>query len=157
MYDNDNENLCVIDKLSLAILKAFDENKAEEWLNERRDELYRMQSVTEAAALDLEKKLGKEVARAIVEKAPNMYNLCCDRIRDVAAVIKEKGKLYDDFESAIELYREKGIVDGEAVEVVEFNSLMEFVYIGRQARCNEMLKYKDAYMLMDNLFVELDC
>lgn len=149
LYDNNCDDLDIIDKLSLAILKAFDENKAQEWLNERKDKLLNMPSVTEEAALDLKNKFGKEAADSIIKQAPNMYDLCSDRIKSVASVINEKGKLYDSFESAIELYQEKGIVVGNTTDVIDFNSLMEFVYLGRKANFNEMLQNKEAYIIMN--------
>ncbi len=151
LYDNDRENVAIIDKLSLATLKAHDESKALAWLEERRNELLNMPSVTPEAASDLKKKLGESMAEVVIYQAPNMYNLCVDRVKNVAYIIQEKDRLYYDFESAVDLYKEKGMVAGEEAEISEFNSLMAFVYIGRKARLNERLQYKDAYIVMDNL------
>lgn len=151
LYDNDRTNISVIDKLSLAILKAFDEHQAIGWLNERREELLEMSSVSEEGALHLEKERGKDVAMFFVALAPNMYQLCSDRVKLVANILEENGRLYYDFESAIEYYKKDGVVDGETPEIVEFNSLMEFVYLGRKARYNEMLNNRNAYTIYNFL------
>ncbi|MBO2603865.1 hypothetical protein I6M34_12245 [Shewanella algae] len=154
LYDLDTENVAIIDKLSLAILKAFDEQTAIDWLNERKDELKSMSSVTPEAESDLKEKFGAATASIIVNQAPNMYDLCFDRVKTVNVKIQEKGRLYYDFESAIELYKKEGVVSGESDAVSEFNDLMDFVYLGRKARENEKLKDKDAYLIMDNLYFE---
>ncbi|MBT9100466.1 DUF4145 domain-containing protein [Methylovulum psychrotolerans] len=149
LYDNDCNNLDIIDKLSLATLKAFDKNKAQEWLDERKDKLLNMPSVTKVGALNLQNKYGKEKADIVVKNALNMYDLCSDKIKSVASVINEKGNLYDSFESAIALYQNKGIVTGSTADVIEFNSLMEFVYLGRRDCSNERLQNKEAYIIMN--------
>lgn len=51
----------------------------------------------------------------------------------VAQNINENGKLYIDFESAIEYYQGIGPVHGDSDEIKEFNSIMEFLYLGRKS------------------------
>jgi len=148
LYDNDPNNLMRIDKLSLSILKSFDEEYAKEWLDERKNELSSLISVNKEIIPDLEKKFGKEVAKLIVNDAPNMYDSCCDRIKNVSETIDQKGRLYFDFESAKSLYLEKGVLEGETEEVKDFNLIMEFLYLGRKVRKNELLKEKDAYVVL---------
>ncbi|MBL1352951.1 MAG: hypothetical protein COA61_006420 [Zetaproteobacteria bacterium] len=154
LFEQDKENVAIIDKLSLATLKAFDEARAIAWLDEQKEKLLNMASVTPEAALDLKTKLGESTAQIIISQGPNMYDLCVDRVRTVSQTIQEKGCLYDDFESAVDLYKEKGIVKGELDEITDFNNLMEFVYLGRKARLNERLQQKDSYIIMDNLSFE---
>jgi len=157
LYDNDPENVSIIDKFSLATLKAHDETKAIAWLDDRKDELSNMASVTPVAALDYKANLGEELASIIINQAPDMYSLCIDRVNTVAKTIQEKGRLYDDFESAIDLYKDKGVIEGETDETSEFNDLMGFVYLGRKARTNEKLSERDSYIVMDNLTFEVNC
>jgi hypothetical protein len=157
LYDNDPENVSIIDKFSLATLKAYDETKAIEWLENRKDELSDMASVTPVAALDYKANLGEELANIIIGQAPDMYDLCINRVKTVAKTIKEKGRLYDDFESAIDLYKDKGVIEGKTAEIAEFNDLMEFVYLGRKARENGKLNERDSYIVMDNLTFEVNC
>ncbi|XNT00856.1 hypothetical protein AB6D20_009930 [Vibrio splendidus] len=116
-----------------------------------------MTSVTTEAAQDLKDKIGESTANIIISQAPNMFDLCMKRVKIVAKTIQEKGRLYDDFESAIELYKEKGIVEGETDEISKFNNLMDFVYLGRKTRTNEKLDDKDSYILMDNLTFDINC
>jgi hypothetical protein len=151
LYDGDKDNVSIIDKLSLAILKAFDESKALEWLDEKKDYLKNMSSITSESASYLERILGESTAKVIINQAQNMYDLCSGRVKNVSTIIQDKGRLYYDFESAIDIYREKGVVAGESDEISEFNRLMEFVYLGRRSRPNETLKERDAYIIMDNL------
>lgn len=156
LFDQDNENISIIDKLSLATLKAFDETKAVAWLEQFKEKFSNMPSVTSDAILDLKAKFGEDVCDIIVSQAPNMYDLCIQRITTVAQTIKAKGRLYDDFESAIGLYKEKGIILDDSNEITEFNNLMEFVYLGRKEKFNERLKHKDSYVTMNNLSLESD-
>ncbi|AHF07594.1 hypothetical protein [Desulfitobacterium metallireducens] len=155
-YLNDKypENIIIIDKLALAILKAFDKEKAFNWIEERKETLSNTPSVSKRAEQDLEEKIGKELASIIIAEAPNMYDLCNERIRMVGNILEQKGKLYDDFEGAIDHYYEKGIVQGETPDVLEFNSIMEFLYLGRKSRRNELLKERDSYLVIDNIFKE---
>lgn len=157
IYDGDTENVSIIDKLSLATLKAYDETQAITWLEDRKDKLTNMASVTTEAAQDLKNKIGESTANIIISQAPNMFDLCIKRVKTVAKTIQEKGRLYDDFESAIKLYKEKGIVEGETDEISEFNNLMAFVYLGRKTRTNEKLDDKDSYIVMDNLTFDINC
>lgn len=154
LFEKDKENIAIIDKLSLATLKAFDEPKAISWLDKQKGKLLNMPSVTPEAALDLKKKLGETTAQIIISQAPNMYNFCVDRVMNVSQTIQKKGRLYDDFESAVALYKDEGHVKGESDEISDFNNLMEFVYLGRKARLNERLQEKDSYIIMDNLSFE---
>ena len=145
-------NLLVIDKLSLSILKAFNKETAIHWIEERKECLKNTSSVSAEAESNIVGKMGREYADVILSNAPNMYDLCIGRINNVANVIESKGKLYDDFESAIELYYEKGIIEGVEADIIEFNSIMEFLYLGRKAKKNELLKEKGSYFLVDNIF-----
>lgn len=153
-YLNDRypENMLVLDKLSLAILKVFDRETAINWIEKRKELLENTPSVSEKAKLDMIEKMGNELASMIISDAPNMYQLCLNRINSVANTIETRGKLYDDFESAITLYYQEGIINGDTSDVIEFNSVMEFLYLGRKAKKNQLLEDKEEYLLIDNLF-----
>lgn len=127
------ENTIIIDKLSLAILKAFDEDQALCWIEERKEKLQTMSSVSENAEKDIVDKSGEDVGRLIIELAPNMYDNCVENVKLLAKNISENGKLYLDFESAIEYYQSIGPVQGDSDEIKEFNSIMEFLYLGRKS------------------------
>lgn len=149
LYEADCENIAVIDRLSLAILKAFGEGKAKEWLLERRDKLSGMKTVADDVVIKLREKYGSAYAQSIVDNAPaNMFVLCMDRITEVGSMLEEKGRLYEDFEGALELFNREGRVDGDTSETSEFNSLMEFVYLGRKPKANDRLDNLDDYLKM---------
>lgn len=149
LYNNNQGNIMVIDKLVLSILKSFDKEKAIKWLNSKQSILKNMSTVTEQAIKDISEKYGIEVAQQIVDNAPkNMYISCNERLNEVDEIISKNGILYNSFESAIELYKEKGYVEGENEEIKEFNSIMEFVYLGRRVIKNNKLKELDKYTVM---------
>ncbi|GAA0337254.1 hypothetical protein GCM10008967_29420 [Bacillus carboniphilus] len=134
LYSKYPENIMIIDKLSLAILKSHNKDAAIKWIEERKDKLKATPSVTKSAENDIIEKAGEELARIIISTAPNMYDLCTERINLVADNISKNGNLYNDFESAIDHYRVSGTIVGESSEVKEFNSIMEFLYLGRKSK-----------------------
>lgn len=133
LYKKYPDNLMVIDKLSLALLKAFDKKTALNWVEDRRSTLEKTHSVTTEAYNATAEKCGEAIANLIDALGPNMYDLCIARIESVAELIAEKGKLYDDFESAIVFYQQEGRVSGSTADVEEFNSIMDFLYLGRKS------------------------
>lgn len=138
----------IIDKLVLSILKSYDKEKAILWLNSKRNTLENMNTVTEQVIKDISEKYGDAVAQQIVDNAPkNMYISCNERLNEVDKIITKNG-IFSDFESAIELYKEKGHVQGEEEEIKEFNSIMEFIYLGRRAIKNNKLNELDKYTVM---------
>lgn len=76
-------------------------------------------------------EFNNESYRALVSDLIN-DELCSERVELVASEINKSGKLYNDFESAMPFYQEAGIVNGVSPEVKEFNSIMEFLYLGRE-------------------------
>lgn len=135
LYIKDPENIFIIDKLSLAILKAFDKEKALNWLEERKDKLRKISSVN-INQPDNISSMNEELVENISISCPDMYELCVGKINMISAEIERNGRLYDDFESAIEYYRNSGIVQGDTPEIKEFNSIMEFLYLGRKSNRN---------------------
>ena len=131
LYNQCSENLSVIDKLSLVLLKAFDKEQAIEWVESRKEELNDMLPYTEEGIEEVRNKYGDYVAQQIIDNAPDsMFVLCTDRINKVDQIIKRNGLLYNNFEQAKQLYLDKGVLDGDTEEIMEFNSIMEFLYLG---------------------------
>lgn len=137
LYSKYPENIMIIDKLSLALLKSLNKEAAIKWIEERKEKLKVTPSITKNAEKDIIEKYGEEVAKTIISTAPNMYDLCTERINLVADDISKNGKLYNNFESAIDYYRESGTISGESSDIKEFNSIMEFLYLGRKSK-NEL-------------------
>lgn len=137
LYNKYPDNIMIIDKMSLILLKALNKEAAIKWIEDRKEILEGKHSVTEKGYKAMVDKLGAEFASILYSDAPNMYNLCIERIELVSEVIKINGKLYDDFESAIDFYQKNGIVSGSSPEIKEFNSIMEFLYLGRRSNRGE--------------------
>lgn len=133
LYAKYPDNLMIIDKLSLVLLKALNEEAALNWIEERRPILEKKHAVTIEAHKANIKILGEYTANQLYNDAPNMYDLCMQRVKSVAKIIDKNGKLYNDFESALPLYQEIGTVSGSSPEIEEFNSIMKFLYLGRKA------------------------
>lgn len=60
------------------------------------------------------------------------YELCYNKVINVAEQIKKNGPLYKTFEEAKQLYVTKGILPEIKNEYIEFNSIMNFCYLGRK-------------------------
>lgn len=149
LHEQYSENLSVIDKLSLVLLKAFDKEHAISWIEARKEKLLQTLPYTDEAIDKIKRQYGDILAQQVINNAPkNMYALCTDRILEVGEIIKKNGLLYNNFEQAKQLYLEKGILDGSTDEILEFNSIMEFVYLGRKKEEHSNLKNIDAYTLL---------
>ncbi|WP_224653851.1 hypothetical protein [Pectobacterium versatile] len=148
LYNSDKNNLLVIDKLCLVLLKAFDKKDALNWLNKRKSELSSILPYTPEAISDIEVAHGKLYAELVVANAPaNMYICCLDRLEEVALILEKQGLLYNNFEQAKPLYLDEGVLDKNSTENEEFNDIMEFVYLGRKAEINEKLNKRHLYSI----------
>lgn len=131
LYELEKDNVMVIDKLVLAKLKSYGKESALEWLEEHRDELKVMSCCSKEVQAKIMEKMGTGFLGFI---NVNMYDSCYDKIIRLGDEIEKKGNLYIDFEESINYYKWGGIVAGESLEAQEFNSIMEFLYLGRKAK-----------------------
>lgn len=145
LYKNDCDNISIIDKYSLSILKAFDIEQAIDWLNERKDMLSCKSAVT-PEVVESWKNIGEAFASEMLANVPDMYTACLNNLYEVDKTLDVHGRLYHDFESALELYKKEGTISGDSDDIVEFNSLMEFVYLGRQEVKNTKLENVEQYL-----------
>lgn len=77
--------------------------------------------------------VGTAFADEMYNRAPSMYKNCKDKVESVSKQIEQNnGLLYKDFETAKKYYLAKGRLEGTEPEIVAFNDLMEFVYLGRK-------------------------
>ena len=79
-----------------------------------------------------------------------MFVLCTNRIIEVEAIIKKNGLLYNNFEQAKQLYLKSGILAGSTDDILEFNSILEFVYLGRKEEENSNLENIASYTVLKN-------
>ncbi len=150
LYNQNSDNLSVIDKLSLVLLKAFNKEQAIEWVESRKEKLNNMLPYTEEGIEKIRNIYGDYVAQQTIDNAPDsMFVLCMSRINEVDQIIKRNGLLYNNFEQAKELYLDKGILDGDAEEIREFNSIMEFLYLGRKEEENPNLDKVGSYTVLN--------
>lgn len=149
LYQKDPNNISVIDKLVLSIMKAFNVSEASKWVEEKKDTLIKAKSISEEVFAEISKKQGTEIALAILNSAPNMYQLCREKISQVGNVIESNGRLYSDFESALPYYKSRGITTHDDSEWKEFNDIMDFLYLGRKEKLQEISGESNPYMVMN--------
>lgn len=136
LYDKQSNRL-IEEKLLLATVKAYDFEYAKDWLESQRDKL---EKINNKVSLDQQKKLidtlGIEYANMIIMDIENktVYDELSKKLSSFTAY----KPLYKTFEEAVVYYKKNGIVEGETMDVVEFNDLMEFVYIGRKEKESEL-------------------
>ena len=133
------DNISIIDKLVLAIMKAFSVDEANEWVENRRERLSQMKTISEKAFQGMVEQHGKEFAELMECVGPqNMYVLCKQKISELSYSINKRGTLYTDSEGALPHYKMHGILNGDDVETKEFNDIMEFLYLGKKEKLQEL-------------------
>lgn len=148
LYQYDKNNISIIDKLALAKLKAFDKQTCLDWIEKEKCHLEKLNIGTNQGYQEIENKYGKILKNAIIENAPkNMYILCVGKINEVSKIIEKNGNLYNNFEDALIFYKEKGKIDGTTDEIIEFSSIMDFVYLGRKQIKNNSIEDIDKYIV----------
>lgn len=123
------------------------------WVEEKKDTLTKVKSISEEVFTEISKKQGLEVALYMRDSAPNMYQLCKEKISQIGNVIESKGTLYSDFESALPYYKENGILTCDDYEGKEFNDIMNFLYLGRKEKLQEISDENNPYIVM-NFFLK---
>lgn len=149
LYQKDPNNISVIDKLVLSIMKAFNVSEASKWVEEKKDTLIKAKSISEEVFAEISKKQGTEIALVILNSAPNMYQLCREKISQVGNVIESNGRLYSDFESALPYYKSRAIITHDDSEGKEFNDIMDFLYLGRKEKLQEISGESNPYIVMN--------
>lgn len=150
LYNKYPNNISIIDKLVLATTKAFSVDEATKWIEKEKDKLINLKTVTDKAFNAIVEKEGIEIAELILNTSPaNMYVLCKMKISQVGEVINNKGVLYSDFESALPYYKSKGILMGNELETMEFNDIMNFLYMGRKEKIKEISSETNPYVILN--------
>lgn len=151
LYSKYPNNVHVIDKLVLAILKAFNREEAIRWTEKEKNNLINLDVMSNKVFNEIAENKGIEFAELIKFNSPykNMYELCIDKIMKIGNEIDSKGRLYIDFESALPYYKQYGIIDEDSEEIKEFNDIMDFLYLGRKANVDNFIKLKEPYVVLD--------
>lgn len=140
LFEKDRNNIQVVNKLCLSIIKLFDKETAYQWLEENREII---KAIPYPNAKEIEKcnKINSfEIAPGVYhvcvsldfEQYENIYDLLYAKISDRKTSINESGKMYKNFEEAIEHYNRE-IKNYSKTLDKEFYDLMDFVYIGRRS------------------------
>lgn len=131
-YDN---NIAVIDKLFLAILKSEGESSAIKWIEEEESNLVKL-SCIEEGALDAYREQGvpEDVIKQIIFDGPqNMYECCLQKLEKMKLGFPDLRFPYKTFEEAKAAYF--SVIENEMKdcdsEIMELIYLMDFIYIGR--------------------------
>lgn len=145
LYNKYPDNIHVIDRLALAIVKAFDKEEAIRWIETEKNNLVNLDIMSDKMFAEIAKNRGIEIAELIRRSSPykNMYELCIDKIMKIGNEIDSKGHLYIDFESALPYYKQYGIIDEDSEEIKEFNDIMDFLYLGRRIKLDNFIKLKE--------------
>ncbi|MGL6107706.1 hypothetical protein [Romboutsia sp.] len=142
LFKKDKNNIQVVNKLCLSIIKTFNKERAYKWLEDNSEQIKAISYPTESEIKKYIQTGGVEVKPGLYQvsldfqKYNNIYDLLYDKIKHSKTSINESGKMYKTFEEAINHYnnfKEINIQD-DSEEVAIFHSLMEFVYLGRKAK-----------------------
>ena len=139
LFQRDKNNIQIVDKLCLSIIKLYDKKTAYEWL-ENNSEIIKAIPYPNADDVEyynrihaIEIQPGKYVAAVSLafDNYDNMYDLLYAKICDKRTSINESGKMYKNFEEAKAYYNEE-VKKYSNISDKEFLDLMEFAYIGRK-------------------------
>ena len=135
LYKKDPTNIFIIDKLVLAMLKAFDTEYATKWMNDNKNELLQLQvTMVNNCKTDIKPTNNCILDFPIFNMHNNMYDLCKCKISQLSREFKINGRLYTTFEDALKYYEENKSISSDAPqEIVEFIDLMDFSYLGRKS------------------------
>lgn len=137
LYDIYPDNIAIIDKLVLAMVKAKGLAFSIEWIEEHKENLENLTpEFTSKNYLYLIENYGVEVATKIAkEMSRDMYEISLDKARKMGAFYVP---LYTTMEEALSYYKASGTVQGSTNEINKFNGLMRFVYLGRKEKNAEI-------------------
>ena len=139
--------------LVLAIVKTFNVDEATAWVEGKKQDLIKLDTVTENAFNEISENKGIEIAKFIKNISPdNMYILCKSKISEVGELINSNGALYLDFESALPYYEKNGILTETDPETTEFNDIMNFLYMGRKEKIKEISNESNPYVILNFMF-----
>lgn len=145
LFEKDKNNIQVVDRLCLAIIKRYDKEMAYKWLKDNaetikaipypgRDEIDKYDSMH---MVEVEPDVFRPVVTLNFDAYDNMYDLLLSKINDPRTSVNESGKMYKSFEEAVEHYKnykKENIASTSSEEMATLCSLMDFVYLGRVAK-----------------------
>lgn len=144
LFEKDQNNVIVADKLCLAIIKKAGKGDALIWLKEKESVIRNMRypssdeidAYNEMRIVEISPgQYGYSVSMDF-SRYSNMYDLLKSKIEDPRTSMNESGKLYKSFEEALVFYKQIREVYANINETKDLTVLMDFVYIGRRESVN---------------------
>lgn len=140
LFQIDKNNIQIVDKLCLSIIKLYDKKVAYEWLEDNSEIIKAISYPNEECIEYYDMIHSIEICPGIYvsevsldfNNYNNMYDLLYAKICDNRTSINESGKMYKNFEEAKEHYIEE-VKKYSDISDKEFLDLMEFAYIGRKS------------------------
>ena len=151
LYEKYPDNIAIIDKLVLSIMKAFSIEEATIWAEQQKGKLIQLDTISQKAFNELVEKQGLEIALFIKSQGPqNMYDLCTEKINTLGPKLNECIS-YSDFESALPYYKMYGKITDNTLEADEFNDIMEFLYLGRKEAFDKLSNQNNPISILNYL------
>lgn len=131
LYELYPDNIDIVDKLVLAMVKARGLEATQTWLEEHKEQLELLSpEFSSKDYMELIEKHGVVIASTIAAEMPrNMYDVSRKKARIIGASYVP---LYTTMEEALSYYNTSGIVPASTDAANEFNDLMRFIYLGRK-------------------------
>ena len=143
LFEKDKNNIQVVNKLCLSIIKVYNKQTAYKWIDDNSKLIKAIPYPTKPeiekynAMHEIEVCPGVRLLLADMDfdKYDNLYDLLYEKIRAPETSANEAGKMYKNFEDAVEYYckQKDNLAFGGSKEVAELLSLMDFVYLGRKS------------------------
>ena len=132
---NGHENMEIIGKLRLAVVKAKGIEEAIKWVEEEKQTLERIKVPYSSDDMTIKIMVyGMEnIIKVMEEMQENAYDFLLREIPSIPYFSKEL-QPYTTFETAKAYYLSQGLVPEFSSDAIEFNELMEYIYTGRKEK-----------------------
>lgn len=120
LYQKDETNVDIFDKLVLSLIKSYDADKAMEWVEAHKEQLDERPSSSPEMGIMLA-MLGHPQFMC-----RTMYDCCVTKINDSSRF----PQMYKAFEEAKKFYIDNNTLKETGEEIAKFKNLMDFVFIG---------------------------
>ncbi|MGQ7463063.1 hypothetical protein ACTGZQ_11305 [Streptococcus suis] len=138
--ESNKNNIALIDKLNLTILKTYGKKASLDWVNENIILLNQLSNMSQSAEAGIKEKFGDMAPMMISQMKTSMYTSCIKKIEVVGSKIDDLGRAYSNFEEAKIVFVKEKPENVTAPEYIEFFDIMNFVYLGRIEKRNENMK-----------------
>lgn len=127
----DAENIFVIDKLRLALVKTLGADEAQHLIESDKEFLtaHQMPYSSDDMKMKILQYGMENISTVMQEMQESIYDYLVREIPKVR-ILGDIKLPYTTFETAKKYYLENGIIDGDTPEIQEFNSLMAYRYTG---------------------------